>query len=86
MLFSRDGVAVYIVFLFFALFDSKKLWRNCKGADSIAKREQRGNILWPASAGKNRNCVVRWLVALVVCLIGGAYSFFDSIGAVNFRG
>ena len=75
-MFSRDDVAVYIVFLFFALFDSKELWRNCKGADSIAKREQRGNILWPASARKNRNCGVRWLVALVVCPIGGAYSFF----------
>jgi len=60
-MFSRDDVAVYIVFLFFALFDSKELWRNCKGTDSIAKREQQGNILWPALAGKNRNSVfVGW--------------------------
>jgi len=46
MMFSLDGVAVYIIFLFFALFDdSKELWRNCKGTDSRATREQRGNIL-----------------------------------------
>jgi len=37
-------------------------------------------------SGKEPEQCVRWLVALVVCLIGGAYSFFDSIGAVNFRG
>jgi hypothetical protein len=44
MMFSLDGVAVYIVFLFLALFGSKELWRNCKGTDSIAKRTARKRI------------------------------------------